>query len=334
MTLVVRDEEDILASNLDYHLAQGVELILALDHGSTDATPEILRDYERRGCLRFLRDDARPHDQAPRVARLLEIAAREHVEWVIHCDADEFWTPTTGSLRDVFATIPSRYGYLRAPRHDFLPGPGNGEPFHQRMTVRYRHSRNLRGTALEPKVAQRPAAGVVEPGNHDLTEPRMELAPDLGVLSVLHFAMRSYEQFERKVLRNGLGHEARADRPPLVGYDQLELLERQRRGELRAFYEARTRERDDLVADHRLQAFMAAGPQPAPDSPDARTLLTYAWTAQARHAELEAQRAELQLGLAAWRDEARELRSTLAEVRASRVMRLTEPIRRMYYWLR
>ena len=113
LTLVVRDEEDILAANLDFHLAQGVDVILVIDHGSTDRTPEILREYEGRGQVRAFRDDDRAHDQSARVERLLRIAAEEHdAEWVIHCDADEFWMPTAGSLRDVFAAVPERFGYM------------------------------------------------------------------------------------------------------------------------------------------------------------------------------------------------------------------------------
>ncbi len=46
MTLLVRNEEEILEANLDYHLAQGVSFVIVTDHGSTDATPEILEGYE------------------------------------------------------------------------------------------------------------------------------------------------------------------------------------------------------------------------------------------------------------------------------------------------
>ncbi|MBV8989996.1 MAG: glycosyltransferase family 2 protein, partial [Solirubrobacterales bacterium] len=111
LTLVVRDEEDILAANLDYHLAQGVDVILVIDHGSVDSTPAILTEYGSTGRVRSFRDEARPHRQAARVNRLLKIAAEEHqADWVIHCDADEFWMPAAGSLRDVFGAIPDRYG--------------------------------------------------------------------------------------------------------------------------------------------------------------------------------------------------------------------------------
>ena len=48
MTLLVRDEEDVLAANLDFHFAQGVDFVIATDNLSVDRTPQILRDYERR----------------------------------------------------------------------------------------------------------------------------------------------------------------------------------------------------------------------------------------------------------------------------------------------
>ncbi len=52
MTLLVRDEQDILPANIEYHLSQGVDFIIATDNLSCDATPAILKHYERRGVLR------------------------------------------------------------------------------------------------------------------------------------------------------------------------------------------------------------------------------------------------------------------------------------------
>ena len=42
MTLIVRNEADIIEDNLRYHRAQGVDFFIALDNGSTDGTLEIL----------------------------------------------------------------------------------------------------------------------------------------------------------------------------------------------------------------------------------------------------------------------------------------------------
>ena len=49
MTLVVRDEADIVGTWLDYHLASGVDVVIATDHRSVDGTSEILREHARDG---------------------------------------------------------------------------------------------------------------------------------------------------------------------------------------------------------------------------------------------------------------------------------------------
>lgn len=60
MTLLARDEADIVAANLDYHLAQGVDFVIATNHSSRDATAELLRGYERRGVLLLREAGAKP----------------------------------------------------------------------------------------------------------------------------------------------------------------------------------------------------------------------------------------------------------------------------------
>ena len=49
MILLVRDGLAMVRENLDFHLANGVDYVIAIDNGSTDGTREILADYERLG---------------------------------------------------------------------------------------------------------------------------------------------------------------------------------------------------------------------------------------------------------------------------------------------
>ena len=42
LTMVVRDEEDILDAQLTFHLNAGVDFILVTDHRSVDGTRDIL----------------------------------------------------------------------------------------------------------------------------------------------------------------------------------------------------------------------------------------------------------------------------------------------------
>jgi hypothetical protein len=278
MTLLVRDEEEMLEANLDYHFAQGVDFAIVTDHGSTDSTPEILDDYVSRGLVRVLETDGNQHHQSRRVTRMARLAAVEHdADWVINNDADEFWWPVVGSLKDVFSAIPDQYGQIEASRNNFLPRPlEHDEPWHQRLVVREKASRNLLGKPLEPKVAHRgPREVVVAPGNHAVAGADLAPAPACGLLEVLHFPMRTPEQFERKVLATGIGYESLPFRSDEVGRDQLELLTLQRDGELAEYFAERLLSDEDLAAglragelviDRRLAAFMAELENAPPDS--------------------------------------------------------------------
>lgn len=269
MTLLVRDEEEMLEANLEYHLAQGVDFVLVTDHASVDATPEILRRYEASGVARVFRVAGREHQQSERVTRMARLAATEHgADWVIHNDADEYWWPVVGSLADVFAAIPARYGQITAPRNNFLPIPvAQHGPFYERFVIRETRSQNLVGGPLEPKVAHRARPNaIVAPGNHGVSGTGLDPVPDAGLLDVLHFPMRSFKQFERKVLATGIGYESLAFRSPEVGRDQLELLELQRAGRLREYFAGHTLSseaveegirRGQLLRDYRLADFMA-----------------------------------------------------------------------------
>src|SRR4051794_32396739 len=51
MTLLVRNEEDILEANLDFHLSRGVDFVIAIDNNSEDDTGRILDAYASKGSV-------------------------------------------------------------------------------------------------------------------------------------------------------------------------------------------------------------------------------------------------------------------------------------------
>ncbi len=51
MTLLVRDEADIVDAQIAFHLHAGVDFVIATDNRSEDGTTEILERYERAGVL-------------------------------------------------------------------------------------------------------------------------------------------------------------------------------------------------------------------------------------------------------------------------------------------
>jgi len=57
MTLLVRDEEDIIGENIEFHIRQGVDFFLVMDNNSIDNTKNILKKYEESGILKYYYKD-------------------------------------------------------------------------------------------------------------------------------------------------------------------------------------------------------------------------------------------------------------------------------------
>ena len=229
MTLLARDEADVVDAQLAFHLAAGVDYVVATDNRSSDRTTEILEAYAREGQLHLLREPSDAFDQSAWVTRMARLAAAElGADWVINSDADEFWWPRGGDLNDVLSATPARYGVLRAPiRHFFLPQRNDGF-FAERMVVRPRLSApvNQPENPLRPNthiVHRADPSAVVSAGNHALNGSDHVLLPDWHPIEVLHFPLRSVEQARRKY-ENWVRVRA--------GREYPEAFEASRRGEL------------------------------------------------------------------------------------------------------
>ena len=263
MTLLVRDEEDIVADNLDFHLAQGVDEVIVTDNGSVDGTLEILRAYEARGLVRIIVEPTDDYSQGRWVTRMARMAATEHkADWVINNDADEFWWPREGTLRTLFEGLGGDVGAVVGHRTNFVPRPEDDRPYWERMTLRERESLNPVGKPLPPKLAHRahPEIVVVQ-GNHRIKGPDVGSAVDNGAIEILHFPMRSYAQFENKIVKGGRAYARNKELPEKTGRTWRRLYETWEQGGLPAHYEASVvaeAARQDLLEDTRLRDYLEA----------------------------------------------------------------------------
>jgi glycosyltransferase involved in cell wall biosynthesis len=203
MTLLVRNEADIVDDQIAFHLAAGVDFVIAADNESTDGTTKILENYARKGRLyRISLPD--PFSQIVVVTDMARLAAtRFGADWVINSDADEFWWARAGTLKEILSAVPPRFGSVRGMWRNFVPRPGGDPWFAERMTVRSQkpidglHPLNPHFKTVHRASAEAEVGG----GNHDVLGPGLTPLVGWYPIDVLHFRVRSLEQFERKYMR-------------------------------------------------------------------------------------------------------------------------------------
>jgi glycosyl transferase family 2 len=202
-TLLVRDEVDVIDAHLAFHLAAGVDFVLAFDHESSDGTTDVLESYARSGVLERIPKSG-PLREIDWRTELARMAAVDHeASWVVNADADQFWWSVHGSLRRALERVPSSYGLVRSFDRAFVPRPDDGRHFAERMTTRLAAQAplNLPSSAYRPlpRVLHRGDPGIrVSRGSHTVSNSDLRLFPPTSEIEVLHFPWRSAAQMARK----------------------------------------------------------------------------------------------------------------------------------------
>ena len=271
LTVLARDEADVIDAQVSFHLNAGVDFVIATDNKSQDGTTEILEGYAREGVLHLIREPAEGLRQGEWVTRMARLAATEYgADWVINTDADEFWWPRGRSLKEVLAAVPDAYGVVQGFWRSFVPRPDHGEFFAERMTVRLSQHAPINDPTsfYRPvvKVAHRADPQVtVARGNHALANSPLRTLTTWHPIEVLHFPLRSRAQWMRKVELQGEAFTKHIERSGtgyhLKGYDALQSGRiEQQHDALVVDDGAVTRGIDDgtLLIDTRLRAALRA----------------------------------------------------------------------------
>jgi hypothetical protein len=180
ITVMVRDEVDIIAAWVEHHAAQGADLIIATDNGSVDGTTEVLKAYADLGIVELQHDPVHRKQQHVVVTNMARRAQTEYAaDWVINADADEFWVPQDKSLtlRSALAAIPLSLNAFTVPVVNLIGPPARRGSGLDRLLWRdYRTNEQLRevGVYAQPtaNAVHRGAADiVVAQGNHFVSLP-------------------------------------------------------------------------------------------------------------------------------------------------------------------
>lgn len=99
VTLMVRDEVDVIAAMIEHTLDQQPDIMIVTDNGSVDGTTEVLQRYADLSLIELQHDPAHRKQQHSVVTAMARRARSEFAaDWVVNADADEFWVPQDKGL--------------------------------------------------------------------------------------------------------------------------------------------------------------------------------------------------------------------------------------------
>lgn len=220
--MLVKDEADILGYTLD-HLATQVDHIYIADNLSTDGTEDVIQAFRERLMadgnvtgLTWTIDEEVGYWQARKTTDLARVALDDGHEWVLPCDADEWWhTNDLRPIREWVGGLAPNIGKVEALVYNHLATTSD-PPAEREPDPTKRIGWRQRQFGMK-KILVRNLPGIeIAMGNHDATVPTSLLR--VGGVSVRHFSWRTREQYLRKI-RNGEKAYAATTLDPGFGID-------------------------------------------------------------------------------------------------------------------
>jgi hypothetical protein len=203
--MLVRNEEDVIEASIRHNL-RSLDAITVVDHGSDDATPEILASLAREGLpIQVSRDDSLELRQAEVTTAEVRRLLAEGADLAIPIDADEFLRmPSRARFEQVVAGANPAH-HLAMTWLTYLPALEGGD-----IVARLRHARRLSTerhgvykVIVRRLLLDTPSAEIVT-GNHIVRmnqgESRLDHEAVSGdVAALAHVPIRSAGQFTAKV---------------------------------------------------------------------------------------------------------------------------------------
>ncbi len=225
-TLLVRDEEEIIAQNIEHHLSNGIDKLIITDNGSVDRTHQIIEKYPE--VLEIINEPNLNFDQSKWVTRMAHLACDYGAEFVVHLDADEFWH----GLKNVKNIIGNLFAIRSERGLDHLPVEGlkynnfniDQMPYYIKSMMVFQGSKVIHRASKEITIML---------GNHSI---KGSWPPIKEGIFIHHYPIRSYEQFEKKVVNGGSAYGRNITDSKECGYHWREWYEIWKKGELNSLY--------------------------------------------------------------------------------------------------
>lgn len=216
MTLLVKNEEDMLEDNLIFHHAMGIDAFIITDNNSTDHTPDIIQKYKAKGWIvESIKENGTDYQQKKWVDRMILIADKKYqADWIINADADEFWYYKRGIKAILNHT---RANVLQC--HISNVYPTQGQPW-QQWDKTVRDVPQIQQYDLSPfsifnkqgvKVMHRTAGYLqISMGNHKVS--MLPKRQENCHLRIYHYNIRTKDHFMQKMVNGGQQLEKRKNK--------------------------------------------------------------------------------------------------------------------------
>jgi hypothetical protein len=221
MTILVKDEADIIEANIRTHAKLGVDGFVVMDNNSSDGTRELLSELQKEFEIIII-DEKGKYNQAAWMLRLAKIARKElKADWVINNDADEFWLPQND--KNLKENLMFKGSVLTTQRYNMILDEtciegGNFFDAEYRVEnpIYYAKEKQLNNEKVSIALGKIGPKTIINPnglfllrgGNHkalhianmsDYLKSGYDKIKRYEVIEVFHYPIRSYAQFERNI---------------------------------------------------------------------------------------------------------------------------------------
>ncbi|MGX5680784.1 glycosyltransferase family 2 protein [Schumannella luteola] len=257
LTMMVRDEADIVGAMLEHHLRQGVDVFIITENASIDGTADVIRDFARRATVDLRFDPEHRKQQSVRVTEMARDAFTIHgADWVINADADEFWFPVDRSrtLKEVVSELPPELRAFPVPVIDMVgPAAADGSGLDRLVYRDLRPVEEINRVGIHAHATDDvlhvgdPDVTVVQ-GNHYVSIASAGSPPPELAIEVLHLPWRSWRQIASKVGNAGRAYDSNPELTPSPNHHGMRDYRRLQRGTLLGSYLIRMPDPEQLEA--------------------------------------------------------------------------------------
>lgn len=270
MSILVRDEADVIEANIRHHANLGVAKFIVTDNASVDGTREILNRLSDEFDITIIDEPSLTIDQDLWVTRMAhELQASDAADWVINNDADEFWLASDhDSLPEAITAAieqaeqdEDKIGVLYCPRNNLIPSREavNDTNYHFTENT-YQVLKDWTGAREVLDLPEQTAALLdqgqhviirtlpgkvitrlnglesISMGNHGAEHQLDKI--DVDFIEVAHYPIRDYQQFEKKVINYGSAIENNERFGAMISLHLRRWYDSHKRGTLKLDYDA------------------------------------------------------------------------------------------------